>query len=138
MRTLASWLAAGTLALMSSVAAGQVCNFNGTPSSIMFSPLDPSVATTQTAFTTVKVTCFPTNPTVTWTFSGANGSAPLRMKHSTLAQYIPYTISTSLTGTSGFIIYTQTWRVTATVLGTSYQNAYVGSYSDTLTANILP
>jgi hypothetical protein len=32
----------------------------------------------------------------------------------------------------------QNWRVTATVLGTDYQNALVGNYSDTLTATITP
>jgi hypothetical protein len=32
----------------------------------------------------------------------------------------------------------QNWRLTATVLGQDYQNAYVGSYSDILTATVTP
>jgi len=135
MISLARWVVAAAMLLSSSLAMGQFCIFNGTPSSITFSSLDPSVATTQTAFTTAKVICIPTTTTPTWTFSGANGNAPLRMKHSTLSLYLPYSVATSLIGTSGL---TQSWRITATVLGTDYQNAHVGSYSDTLTATILP
>lgn len=115
-------------------AAGQSCSFtNPPPGGILFSPaLDPSIASTRTATTDLRVLCIFASPA--WSFSGSNGSAPLRMKHATLSAFIPYTVSP--TYVSGTII--QRWSVTATVLGTAYQNAPVGSYSDVLTVTVLP
>lgn len=122
--------------LLPAVAWAQSCTFNGSPSSIGFGSLDPSVATTQTAFTDVKVKCTPSNSiTPTWQFSGQNGNAPLQMKHATQNAYIPYSVSPSFQGNTGV---NQNWRITATVLGTDYQNAVVGPYSDLLTCTILP
>jgi spore coat protein U-like protein len=114
----------------------QSCTFNGGVSSIGFGSLDPSAATTRTAFSDVKVKCNPASGTTPiWQFSGANGNAPLRMKHSTQSAFIPYSVAASFQGNSGV---NQNWRLTATVLATDYQNALVGTYSDTLTATITP
>jgi hypothetical protein len=71
----------------------------------------------------------------TWQFSGTNGSAPLRMKHVTQNAFIPYTVAPTFINRTGM---NQNWRITATVLGTDYQNGYVGKYSDLLTVTILP
>jgi spore coat protein U-like protein len=117
------------------LAQGQVCQFNGNPSGITFAAFDPSVATTQTAFTDVKIKCTPASTTPTWSFSSANGGASPRMKHSVQSVYIPYTMAASFQGSTGS---NQNWRLTATVLGQDYQNAYVGSYSDILTATVTP
>jgi hypothetical protein len=71
-----------------------------------------------------------------WSFAGAHGSAPLRMKHATRNAFIPYSASASpinLPNPSN-----QFWRVTATVLGSAYENAPGGSYSDLLTITINP
>ena len=115
---------------------GQSCTFNGSPSSIGFGSLDPSVANTRTAFTDVKVKCNPASGlTPTWQFSGQNGNSPLKMKHASQNVFIPYSVSVSFQGSSGV---NQNWRITATVLGTDYQNALVGSYSDLLHATITP
>jgi len=56
------------------------------------------------------------------------------MKHSTQNAYIPYTVATTNLGGGA----TRTWRITGTVLAANYQNARVGTYSDILTATILP
>jgi hypothetical protein len=116
-------------------AHGQSCSFTSTGSAINFPPLDPSVAATLTAFMDIQMKC--TNATIvpTWTFSGANGSAPLRMKHATQNVFIPYTVATAVVSGGGS---TKTWRVTGTVLGANYQNALVGPYSDILSATITP
>lgn len=128
-------LGAGLLAAVAS-AAGQTCNFrNPVPGDFLFSPaLDPSVANTRTATSDIRVQCSAsTSPA--WSFSGSNGSAPLRMKHSTRSAFIPYSVTAAFVqGPSN----NQQWRITATVLGADYQNAPVGSYSDILTATILP
>jgi hypothetical protein len=57
------------------------------------------------------------------------------MKHTTQSVFIPYSVAaTYVSGAAN----NQTWTITATVLGTNYQNAQVGSYSDLLTLTITP
>jgi len=127
-------LLAAALLVAWSGAHGQICRFVSTGSAINFPALDPSVPATLTAFMDIQVFCLPTSVSPTWGFSGANGSAPLRMKHATQNAFIPYTVATTNLG-GGFI---KTWRITGTVLAANYQNALVGSYSDLLSATILP
>jgi spore coat protein U-like protein len=115
-------------------AGAQVCNFRTPPGTMNFPPLDPSVATTQTVVSTVIVRCTASG-SPTWQFSGANGNAPLRMKHATLSAFIPYTMTATFVSPGGG---NQNWSLTATVLGQDYQNAQVGSYSDLLTVTIIP
>lgn len=123
------------VAWSSANASAQSCIFTTGAGTAAFPALDPSAVATRTAFTTVRIFCLPLAFTPTWQFAGANGNVPLRMKHDTQTAYISYTVAPSFTGFSGF---SQNWRITATVLGQDYVNAYLGSYSDLLTATILP
>ena len=116
-------------------AHGQVCSFNGSAGGIAFSAFDPSLATPQSAFTDLKVKCTPAGFTPTWQFTGANGSAPFRMKHTVQNAFIPYSVSVAFVNNTGV---NQNWRLTASVLGSDYVNALAGSYSDTLSATVLP
>ena len=115
-------------------AGAQVCTFNTAPGGIAFTSFNPSLATTQTAQMTVTVRCT-SSGSPTWQFSGANGNAPLRMKHSTLNAFIPYTVAATFVSQGGG---NQRWTLTATVLGQDYQDAMVGSYSDLLAVTIIP
>ena len=115
-------------------AGAQVCTYNTPPGAITFTPFDPSVATTQTAQTTVTVRCTASGSPI-WQFSSANGGAQLLMKHATQNAFIPYTAAASFVSQGGG---NQRWNVTLTVLGQDYQNALVGSYSDLLTISITP
>lgn len=123
------------MALVAAHTLAQSCQFNGATSSIGFGNLDPSSASDRTAFTSVKVNCNSSSLSPTWSFSGTNGNVPLRMKHASLNQFIPYSVSPSYVGNTGA---NQNWQITATVLGQDYQNAFSGTYSDLLTATILP
>jgi spore coat protein U-like protein len=132
------WQPAAAAALALALAAGGAraeCTFRSTAGAINFPPIDQSAPVTVTAFTQVLVRCTPAGLSPTWSFAGANGSAPLRMKHATLAQFLPYTMTPTLIGISGA---NETWRLTATVLGPNYQNLPIGSYSDVLVATITP
>jgi hypothetical protein len=115
----------------------QTCTFNSLPGGITFTTFDPSLPSTQTAFTTVTIKCVSASgsPTPTWTFTGLYGSAPLRMKHVTQASYIPYTVTPTRISSQGA---NQDWRLTASVLGADYVNAYAGAYSDTVIVGITP
>ena len=118
------------------VAQAQTCNFrNPLPGGILFSPaLDPSSAGTRTATSNIRVQCTG-NASLAWSFTGTNGSSPLRMKHGSLSAFIPYTVAASFQqGPVG----NQQWLLTATVLGTAYVNAPAGTYTDQLTATVLP
>lgn len=117
------------------VAHGQTCSFNGSGGAIAFAALDPSLATAQSAFTTLKVKCTPAGFTPTWQLTGANGSAPFRLKHAVQNAFIPYTVSVAFVNNTGV---NQNWMVTASVLGSDYVDAPAGSYSDTLSATVLP
>jgi len=127
-------LLAAVLLVAWSAAHGQSCTFQSTGSPINFPALDPSVSATLTAFMDIDVRCNPGNVSSTWVFSGVNGSAPLRMKHTTQNAYIPYTVAATTSGNGS----NRTWRITGTVLAANYQNALVGSYSDILSATVLP
>jgi len=128
-------LLAALLAVCTSAHAADTCSFASAGSAINFPPLDPSVSATLTAFMDVQIKCTNATNVPTWSFSGANGDTPLRMKHATQNAYIPYTVAANLVGGSGS---TKTWRVTGTVLGANYQDGLVGSYSDILSATVLP
>jgi hypothetical protein len=111
------------------------CSFASAGTAINFPPLDPSVSATLTAFMDIQVKCTPASVVPTWGFSGANGDTPLRMKHATQNAYVPYTVAVTSLGGGGS---TKTWRITGTVLAANYQNALVGSYTDILSATVLP
>jgi hypothetical protein len=113
----------------------QNCTFRTAGSPINFPALNPSAPTTVTASMNVRVRCTPASLSPTWGFSGANGSAPLRMKHATQSAYIPYTITATFVSGSGA---NENWRITGTLLGANYVNARVGAYSDILTATVTP
>lgn len=117
-----------------SAAQGQSCTFTGSGGSINFPALDPSVSATLTAFVDIQVRCIPASTSPSFGFSGANGSAPLQMKHATQNAFIPYTVAAANLGGGS----TKTIRITGTVLAVNYQNAFVGSYFDTLQTTVLP
>jgi len=128
-------LAACATLLACGWAHGQSCNFSSAGSALNFGNLDPTSSATVTTFMDVVVRCNPGGVTPTWTFTGSNGSAPLRMKHTTLAQFLPYTIATQRISGPGA---NETWRLTGSVLAANYSNAPLGTYTDILTATVTP
>ena len=71
--------------------------------------------------------------------NGANKSGTTyRMKHASLAEYIPYSFTYTSTGTGSGRGTTLTMNIGSQVLGSDYQNASAGNYSDTVTLTIAP
>jgi len=134
-RSLVAGTVLAALAAASGDASAQSCRFISDPGGMGFGVLDPSFSSTRTATTTARVSCATLNVTPMWQFEGANGSAPLRMRHASRPEFIPYTAAASFLGNAGI---TQSWRVTMTVLGANYENASTGTYADQLTITILP
>jgi hypothetical protein len=135
-QTYAAAIALAAGCLIAGGAGAQSCSFrNPAPANIVFSPaFDPSAATIRTASTEFRINCSG-GASPAWTFSGAHGSAPLRMKHGVLDAFIPYTAAAAYVSGPGA---NQRWQVTATVTGANYIDAPVGAYADSLTATILP
>ena len=121
--------------------AQAACAFRAAAAGITFSPaLDPSTGLVRTAYTDVIVRCRAPGPSIpsSWGFAGLYGANPnLRLKHSTLSDFIAYSIGNPPPQVSGGGR-TRTFRVTATIQPASYLNAYAGTYSDSLTITVLP
>jgi hypothetical protein len=135
------WLAG--LALPASVVLGvtpgaahaQSCEFFNRTVAASFGALVPGSGSTRTASVTVDMRCKSAGTVPIWQFASAFGGAGYAMKHASQSAFVPYEISTSRIGAAGV---TQSWRITATVLGADYDNAPAGEYGDRLTATILP
>jgi len=116
------------------------CKF-ATGGSIPFGNLDPSVGTDQTPAVTQPT--FWCTKGASYTISDDDGlyesGANLnRMKHGTLAEYIPYSFTYTASGTGAGPGSVLTMDIASSVKGTDYQNASAGSYTDTVTLTINP
>jgi hypothetical protein len=129
-------LLAGALLVAGDNVVAQSCTFRTPlPGLIQFGTLDPSLAHNVNASTSAAIQCTAGAQSPTWSFTGSHGNAPLQMKHSTVDEYIPYSVAASyVTGGVG----NQQWNITATILGANYQNARAGTYSDQLIMQISP
>ena len=122
------------LALFTIGPAWCLCIFNlpNNPDTVSFGTIDPSLNTTYTFTVSVNFTCVLTSPTFTITGLNDTGPGAFRLKHLTQvpAQYMSYTVTTTNTATSV--------TLNGQLVAANYKNAYVGSYSDTLTVMLTP
>ena len=124
------------------------CSFRSTPTPMNFGNLSPANNTDVTATSTVTIRCTQP-PTCTggncaYTMTDNNGlyygGAPpsQRMRNATVpTEFLPYEFSYTAAGTVARNANT-VFTFTGTVRASSYQNAYVGAYSDTVTVTINP
>ena len=115
-------------------ALGQTCTINaGEPNVASFGTIDPSLATTRTFSLTLNYKCTG-GATASFSFTGANDTGPgaFRLRNVTLpTQYMAYSVGTvNIPGTK--------ITLNGQLIAANYQNAYVGSYADTLTVLLLP
>jgi spore coat protein U-like protein len=136
----ASAMANGTNTLTVSANVVGTCKFVSTTSALGFGALDPSVGTTANATGSTTYWCTKGVTTAAITASdGANFSAARRMKHATVADYIPYslTLTPSTTAPAGPGV-PLTLGLAGSVLGTDYTAVSAGAYTDTVTLTITP
>lgn len=120
------------------------CKFNSATSTLNFGNLDPANPIDVNATTTVIFRCGGSAPNATFFMTDDDGLYETglnanRMRHTTvLTEFIPYSLT--LNPTSGTVPknVNQTLTISGTVLGVNYQNAYAGSYSDTVVISIEP
>jgi spore coat protein U-like protein len=109
-----------------------------------FGALSPANSTDAIATSTVTIRCSPPGPNpFPYTMTDDDGLYELgpdqnRMRNTgNPAEYLPYSITYTASGTvprNTDIVFT----FTGTVRAVDYQNAWVGSYSDTITVTINP
>jgi len=134
------------LILHVAVGAGNAaCTFRSAPTPLNFGALSPANNTDVIATSTVTIRCTPPGPNpYPYTMSDNNGlyygGAPpsQRMRNATvLTEFLPYEFTYTGAGTVPRNVNT-VFTFTGTVRASSYQNAYVGAYSDTVTVTINP
>lgn len=120
------------------------CRFNTAVSAINFGSLDPANPVDVTVSTSVTFVCRGSAPAATFSINDDDGlyeGGPdgNQMLHATLpVTYLPYSLSLSPNSATVPKNATQTLTITGTVLGSDYQNAFMGSYSDTVVISIVP
>ncbi len=132
------------LSVTASVLSKSRCKFQTKASALDYGTLDPSSGGDATVVTTLGFVCNGSAPSATFLISqdnGLNGTGPSnnRMQHTVLlTEFLPYSLvlsPTSATVPKGVI---QTLTVTGTINAVDYQNAMIGSYSDTVVISITP
>lgn len=120
------------------------CKFSGGAMTLDFGTLNPASSSNATASATIGFTCNGSAPMATFAISAGNGlhsSGPgaRRLRHTTAAtEFIAYSIS--LTPTSATVPkgVAQTLTVAGTIAPGAFQNATVGTYSDTVVITLTP
>jgi hypothetical protein len=114
--------------------AAQTCTFNaGQPNAGSFGTVNPSLGTTYTFSLTVNFKCT-ANADALFTITGANDTGPGAYRLRNLAnptEYMAYSVSTTIVPGTRINFLGQ-------LVPANYRDAYVGSYSDTLSVLILP
>ena len=131
-------LAAAAVSLLLSASSTQVlaqsCSFNPSqPNTASFGTINPTLTTPRTFSITVNYKCTG-GATAVFTISGANDSGPgaYRMQNTQQpTRFLPYSIATVNEPGSKITL-------NGLLVAADYQNAWVGSYTDTLTVLVLP
>jgi len=120
------------------------CKFNSNTATLNFANLDPANPVDTTINTSITFRCGGSAPNATFSITDDDGLYETgpdmnRMRHTTIpTEYLPYSLA--LSPTSGTVPKNtnQTLTITGTVRGVDYQNAAMGSYSDTVVITIEP
>lgn len=134
----------GIVSVTAVVVSNNDCSFETSNASLNFGNLDPSNPIDRSVSTSIRFRCRGGDRWVTFFIDDDDGlyeESPNgnRMRHTTiLTEYLPYSFNLNpITGT----VPRRTWQtltITGTVKGVDYENAAMGSYSDTVTISIIP
>ncbi len=97
-------------------------------------PVDVNATVTQPVFWCTKGATY----TITDDDGLYESGTTHQVKHATLTEYIPYSFTYTASGTGSGPATTITMDIAGTIVGTDYQNASAGDYSDTVTLSITP
>lgn len=134
----------GVLAVSALVVSKSNCKFNAGAMVLDFGNIDPAGGADVTATATKTFSCGGSAPDATFVISAGNGlyfdtgSLTRRMQHSGGAAHLPYSLTLSPTTATVPKNAIQTLTVTGKITQAAFQNALLGSYSDTVTITLTP
>jgi spore coat protein U-like protein len=135
---------AHTLAISATIVSKNICRFtNAGPSALAFGAIDPSSGSAVVATMSTTFRCTGSDPVATYLVTsddGLNESGPgaPRMLHAvTAGNFLPYALDLPQTASVPRNV-VQTLTVTGTIAPSSFANALVGAYADTVVLTIAP
>ena len=135
----------GTLAVSAVVLSKSNCIItSGTTLTLPFGEIDPASATDATASVTATLRCNGSADPATFALtvgdgSHATGPAARRMRHGLLTtEFLPYSLSASPAFATIAKGATQLITISGTITPAQFQNARVGTYSDTVRITLTP
>jgi len=132
------------LSVSATVLSKSNCKFNSATATLNFGILNPASTGDATASTSITFVCRGSAALATYNITqnyGLYNTGPNanRLRNTTvLTQYLPYTVVLSPFTATVPKNATQTLTISGTILATDYQNAYLGSYSDTIVLSLNP
>lgn len=140
----AATAAANTVAVSASVLSKNQCKFNSASATLAFGAIDPSGSAAATQSTTISFKCVGSALSATFSISHDSGLYETavnanRMRHATVTtEYLRYSLTLNPVTATVPRNTDQTITITGTVAAPDYQNAYVGSYADTVVLTLIP
>lgn len=137
--------AGNTMVLVSAtVLSKSNCKFNAATAALNFGNLDPATPVDKTVTTSITFVCNGSAANATFSITDNDGLYETglnanRMRNTTVTtEYLPYGLTYNPQTSTVPKGVNQTLTISGTVLGVDYQDAYVGSYSDTVVLTIAP
>ena len=139
--------AGNTMVLVSAtVLSKSNCKFNAATAALNFGNLDPATPVDKTVTTSITFVCNGSAANATFSITdndglyetGPNANRMLNTTFPTPPKYLPYSLTYNPQTSTVPKGVNQTLTISGTVLGVDYQDAYVGSYSDTVVLTIAP
>ena len=126
------------------VLSKNICRFNNPASATLaFGNIDPGSNLNATAGASLTLKCSGSSASASYALSQDSGLYKTgtnlnRMKHASLNEYLPYTLT--FTPSSGTVAKNTdlTINFTATVVPASFQDASLGAYADTVVITLVP
>jgi len=130
-----------TINVSATILSNNNCRFRTAGTALAFGNLDPANPVLVNASTTIDFRCQGASGTAVFGITQNNGLYSLgpqkRMKHATLAQYIPYSLSLVYVAPPIVKNVWYTMTINGTIPGPNYQVA-PGNYTDTVVISIVP
>lgn len=120
-----------SLTVSAAILSNNNCAFDTKSSTLDFGTL-------LTKSITIDFTCRGKDQDVSYLISSNDGLHGARLKHTTLNEYLPYTLSLSPTSGTTKKNTTLPLTITGEIFEADYLNAFAGSYSDTVVLTITP
>lgn len=126
------------------VLSKNICKFNSSASAILaFGNIDPASNLNATAAASLIFKCAGSSASASYALSQDSGLYNTgtnlnRMKHASLNEYLPYTLT--LTPSSGTVAKNTnlTINLTVAIAPASFQDASIGTYADTVVITLVP